>query len=169
MLMISGHSRDVATVRIYARLALSFVPCEAPNLPLFLYSYLTEQPGYDPKSRHRSFYLAEVAEPPQSRTRSASKASLSPSTKSHRSSQYGTPPIPEITPPPLPEKKPSTSDDSVPQEERFHSKHGRKHHSFNADEVPYPLSYDQHIIDVYVPHPLSGGFQTLNIVISEKG
>jgi hypothetical protein len=36
------------------------------------------------------------------------------------------------------------------KETQFLMKHGHKHHSFDAEKAPYPVSYDRHIIEMLV-------------------
>ena len=34
------------------------------------------------------------------------------------------------------------------KETQFLMKYGHKHHSFDAEKAPYPVSYDQHIVEM---------------------
>jgi len=38
----------------------------------------------------------------------------------------------------------------------FQYKYGQRHHSYDSEKAPYPLSYDKHVLELYVlPFPLS--------------
>ena len=36
------------------------------------------------------------------------------------------------------------------KESQFLLKHGQRHHSYDPEKAPYPLSYDRHVLELYV-------------------
>ena len=49
----------------------------------------------------------------------------------------------------------------------FQYKYGKKHHSYDNEKAPYPLSYDKHVLELYVQisSPLGAQYQCLSCLL----
>lgn len=50
------------------------------------------------------------------------------------------------------------------RETQFILKHGRRHHSYDSEKAPYPMSYDKDIVELYVRIGITAPAETVLIV-----